>query len=192
MLSWRPDSGSRATDALQQTWSNLHPYAFPPFSLLGRVLTKVKKRQNVSSIDSSTKAKPVLIFPFVAKVCKKSVTRSKENCSSVNKKSNTLISSLEGFKTRLATEGISSRASELISHSRRGGLISNYESSWRKWSGWCNERKVDPFPCSLKFVLYSLAELFETGYTYRTINVHRSAISAYHTMIEGSPVGQHA
>ena len=190
----------------QMHYNKRDPYTTTPICIssvqfVRESIDKSKKRQSVSSTNSSTMAKPALVFPFVANVCKKSsnnsssvesVTRSKENCSSVNKKSNTSISGLEGFRTRLATEGISSRASELISHSRRGGSISNYESSWRKWSGWCNEREVDPFQCSLKFVLHYLAELFETGYAYRTINVHRSAISAYHTKIEGSPVGQHA
>ncbi len=39
---WRPDPYSQATDALQQKWSHLSPYAFPPFSLVGRVIAKVR------------------------------------------------------------------------------------------------------------------------------------------------------
>ena len=36
-----------------------------------------------------------------------------------------------------------------------------------------------------------LVFLFESGYEYRTICTHRSAISALHDNIEGRPVGEH-
>ena len=39
--SWKLDPDSLALDALQQTWSHKHLYAFPPFSLMHRVLRKV-------------------------------------------------------------------------------------------------------------------------------------------------------
>lgn len=39
--AWKPDPGSVATDAMQQSWKNLKGYAFPPFSLISRVLYKV-------------------------------------------------------------------------------------------------------------------------------------------------------
>ena len=43
-MAWRPDSHSQATDALQLKWKNLgFLYAFPPFSLIGRVLLRVRE-----------------------------------------------------------------------------------------------------------------------------------------------------
>ena len=36
---------SQGTNAFQQSWKNLKAYAFPPFSLVGRVLKKVQKEQ---------------------------------------------------------------------------------------------------------------------------------------------------
>ena len=42
-MSWKPDPGSKGTDALYHSWAGLFPYAFPPFSLIGRVLNKVMK-----------------------------------------------------------------------------------------------------------------------------------------------------
>ena len=44
-MSWKPDPLSSATDAFTQNWGNLFPYAFPPFSLIGRTLKKVKKHK---------------------------------------------------------------------------------------------------------------------------------------------------
>ena len=43
-FSWRTDHLSQRTDAFQQSWKNLKTYAFPPFSLVGRVLKKNPER----------------------------------------------------------------------------------------------------------------------------------------------------
>lgn len=40
-------------------------------------------------------------------------------------------------------------------------------------------------------VLDYLASLFESGLKYRTINLHRSAISAYHVSVDGYAIGRH-
>jgi len=44
-FSWRPDPGSIAVNALSQSWEGLYGYAFPPFNLVGRVLTKVEQAE---------------------------------------------------------------------------------------------------------------------------------------------------
>ena len=99
-------------------------------------------------------------------------------------------SGLENFRNSLQMEGISNRAATLISQARREGSLANYESSFQKWTSWCHRDKVDPFQAPLNKILDFLADLFDKGYQYRTINSHRSAISAYHAHIEGKPVGQ--
>ena len=40
-VSWHPDPGALAIDAFTLTWTNKLLYAFPPFSLISRVLAKV-------------------------------------------------------------------------------------------------------------------------------------------------------
>ena len=44
-MSWKPDPGAVATDALSQEWTSIRGYAFPPFSLIGRCLTKVRQER---------------------------------------------------------------------------------------------------------------------------------------------------
>ena len=44
-MSLKADPNCRAVDALQQNWSRLFPYAFPPFSLIGRVLRKALRER---------------------------------------------------------------------------------------------------------------------------------------------------
>lgn len=44
-MSWKLDPGSIATDALSQSWKEIKGYAFPPFSLIGRCLSKIKREE---------------------------------------------------------------------------------------------------------------------------------------------------
>jgi len=111
--------------------------------------------------------------------------------SSISSETTTKISGLDHIRESLSTTGLSKGAVELISGSRREGTISNYESAWRKFCCWCSEQKIDPFRCDLTFVLNYLAVLFNQNYEYNTINLHRSAISAYHDEVDCLSVGKH-
>ena len=43
--SWHPDSNAIAIDAFSISWSELNFYAFPPFSLIGAAIAKVRKEK---------------------------------------------------------------------------------------------------------------------------------------------------
>ena len=64
-------------------------------------------------------------------------------------------------------------------------------STWRKWASWCLERKIDPFQAPVKDIIEYLTSLFNYGNEYRTINLHRSAISAFHEYIDGLAAGKY-
>ena len=49
-------------------------------------------------------------------------------------KSNPYISGMDGFRGYLFEKGVSVKAANLISNSRRQSSLSGYESSWKKWS----------------------------------------------------------
>ena len=87
---------------------------------------------------------------------------------------------LDSFRARLQEEGISNAVSDLISRSRRSNSNANYESSWRKWASWCSRRETDSFSSNINEILDHLTDLYKQGLQYRTINNHRSAISAFH------------
>lgn len=55
---------------------------------------------------------------------------------------------------------------------------------------WCSREKIDPFQAPVNSILNYLSILFDEGLEYRTINCHCSAISAYHAIVDGKPVGQ--
>ena len=98
---------------------------------------------------------------------------------------------LVGFRKTLLCEGILENASHIITNSRRKSTLSSYESASRKWSSWCLERKIDPFQAPVKDIIEYLTFLFNYGNQYITINLHRSAIPAFHEYIGGLPLGKH-
>ena len=44
-VSWKPDPDAWFYNAFSRPWSGLVPYVFPPFSLLGRILTTIQEAQ---------------------------------------------------------------------------------------------------------------------------------------------------
>ena len=91
-----------------------------------------------------------------------------------------------GFRRNLFEKAVSIKVANLISNSRKQSSLSGYESSWKKWSGWCDQRAVDPFRWTLVSILDYLTSLFEEGLEY--IGVRRSAISAYHEKVDDMSV----
>ena len=104
-------------------------------------------------------------------------------------------SGLADLRNRLQADGVSEGVINIMLHSRRQGTTQSYESAWKNWRLWCGRRGVDPSRCSVTDGLDYLADLFMQGRPYRSINLHRSAISAYHIpMVVGNavvPVGKH-
>ena len=121
----------------------------------------------------------------------RSTVRSSRKQTLFSSKQETNVSGLEGYRKSLEMEGISSNAATLISQSRRPGSIASYKSAWNKWTSWYVRKKIDPFCAPLSKIVNYLSTLFDEGLLYRTVNAHRSAISAYHNFINGEPIGKH-
>ena len=101
------------------------------------------------------------------------------------------ISRLESVRRQHNDMGVSERSSKLIAAGWSTGTNTAYQSAWKRWCGWCAERKIDPLSCGVQPFLDFLADLFEQGLQHRTINLIRSAISMTHQQVEGIPIGQH-
>ena len=145
-------------------------------------------------------ARSTMVSRAFKNVCKKSTAfastqRSTErSCRKVESTRNaefTAASGLDNLRQNLLAEGISERASNLITNNGRTSSIKHYESAWKKWCGWCSEREISPTRSNINYVLDFLAELFEKGLEYRTSGTHRSAISAFHDPLEIIRVGSH-
>ena len=99
--------------------------------------------------------------------------------------------SMAGVRASPESSRLSENVKTLITSSRSAGTRHNYNSSWKKFSGWCDKRKIDPVQSPVGLVLEFLADLFDRGLKYRTINNYRSAISARHELVGGIPLGEH-
>ena len=87
--------------------------------------------------------------------------------------------------------GLSEAASGLLTASWRDKTVSNYESLFKRWDSWCQKRHRDPIRGPIADIANFLAELFEEGYQYRSLNAYRSAISSVHERVEGEEVDKH-
>ena len=70
-------------------------------------------------------------------------------------------------------------------------MQSNYNPLFAKWTEWYHQWDRDPFVGPVEDIINFLANLFEKGYQYRSLNAYQSAISSVHAEVDGQPVGQH-
>ena len=88
---------------------------------------------------------------------------------------------------------LKSQSSKIISDiNHKGGIHSPelLQVALQLWN-WCDKMKTDPISASLNSILSFLADCFDEGLQYRSLNVLRSALSSTHPKIDGYPVGQH-
>ena len=98
---------------------------------------------------------------------------------------------VESLRGRLETAGFSQDSSDLLLESRRYGTRAAYKAPWKRWWGWCVERKVDPLQASVGHVANFLTTMLnDRGLKYSTLNLHRS-VSRHITPIEGFQMGHH-
>ena len=142
-------------------------------NMVPRIAQNVNQEPNPSSRQSGPFSGPIRKSP------------------SLNSTKRLKTSGLDHLRESLHAEGISKRATTLITQSRRASSLKHYESAWGKWVSWCSGRKICPTRCDITNILDYLAELFETGLEYSTIGSHRSAISAFHDPIENKKIGEH-
>ena len=196
-ISWRPDPFAIMADAFQMSWKNEQGYAFPPFALLGKCLQKIHQEGcTVTLIAPTWSTQP--LYPTLLELLTIDLTevrvssdRPIQSNTSTTEKGSTGASRLEGLRRLHLKEGVSKMASDLMLAGWSKGTNSTYQSSWSKWNSWCITRELNPFSTDVRFFLDFLAELFEQGLQYRSINTVRSAVSMTHTKVEGVPIGQH-
>ena len=80
---------------------------------------------------------------------------------------------------------------ELILASWRSKTNANYDSAWKAWEAWSAGKGIHPFEADVCNVLDFLAEKFDQGLKYRTLNCYRSALSSALLPIEGFQAGSH-
>ena len=86
---------------------------------------------------------------------------------------------------------LSQGAIKLVEASWRQSTEAQYSSCWRKWTVWATMHGISSSSPALSDVLNFLAELYDQGLQYRTINTMRSTLSSTLPKYNGYLVGQH-
>ena len=82
---------------------------------------------------------------------------------------------------------LSDDAITIISASWSSGTDKQYNSAWKKWCGWCEERKIHLLQASVDEVVNFLSQSFAEGKSYSTVNTYRSALSSTLLRVFQSP-----
>ena len=99
---------------------------------------------------------------------------------------------LASVRNRLQASGIPTAVARTILASRRDSTNVQYEDRWACYARWCEDRGIpDPFSADLIKVLEFLQSRLDSGLAASTVHGYSTAISAFHTPIDGALLGQH-
>ena len=123
-----------------ENWNIGLTYAFPTFSMISRVLLKIKQKYVPLMILIAPVWSTQPWYPELLKLCVREAVLLPQGQEILISPKNivhplmvenslTLAAWLVSGKTLLC-EGISENASHIITNSRRKGTLSNYESAW--------------------------------------------------------------
>ena len=117
----------------------------------------------------------------------------KSNSSSPDRQKKELQTSrLACVRESLRLNKVPERVSKVIFASWRPGTEKHYQSAWRKFNSWCEERSINSISCPITEILSFLSDLYYNGMQYRTINLYRRAISMTHAPVDGCVIGSHS
>ena len=122
-VSWRPDPEAMAIDAFSLDWREQYFYAFPPFSLINRVLHKVEQDQSQG----------IIIVPMW--------------------NTQVWFPRLQIIRNSLTARGISQKTAKFILQSWRQSTHKQYSVYLKKWLVFCSSRGFDPYKALLQHKL---------------------------------------
>ena len=176
-FTFKMDPGVVAVDAFAQDWSNLTPYAFPPFLMVGRCLQKIWEEKvekavivEESSMVPTTPHEHQQSLP--SSPIKGPANEPSGRSTSPHGSGRTDPDHLAGIQQSLESKGISEKAVNLICVSWRRGTEKSYSSAWELWQGWCSKGLIDPLSASLSDIANFLSSEFENGKQYSTLNTY--------------------
>ena len=199
-VSWRPEPGAMACNAFNLNWGLMKvtfSHLLPDSSLhkkdsarSGRMHfdhISLEEQAMVSSDSISSGRQTVAVTQGQQTAA---IARNRQGASSVQPKE-FMLGCMASFRKEVSKQKFSEEVSKILQASWRQKTTCQYESAWKAWSSWCDQRQVDPFSTSLNVILEFLAELLHKGYKYRTTGVYRSTISNFHQHIDGIVIGKH-
>ena len=186
--SLRPCPQAEAVDALSLDWSEMFVYAFPPIPLIRQVLMKVEKEPVLMILIAPRWSRrdwyPILLnllvdFPIRLPGVKDLVTQQKGSAAS-SQSNRVTTGGLDDQRNRLLAEGLSQEAAETLLASRSENTNKSYQSGWKHFTRWCENRNDDPFTTTITKIVNYLQSCLNDGLSYNTVSLRVNAIQAHH------------
>ena len=191
--SWKPDLLAMAVDAFTVDWGSIPGKlcANPPWNLVGRVLSQVlnQRVEELVLVQPVWKAQlwyPVLLQLLINKPLL--IPQSPLPIQSVCQ--NRVPDIMPQLAVWVGARVANFQMQPQTSHGETSPRDHTTPPS-ANGARWCAERERNPISGPISDVANFLADLFEEGYQYRSINVYRSSISTTHDKVDGDSVGQH-
>ena len=170
-VSWHRDPHAEHVDAFSISWHDTYSYIFPPFSLLGRCVQKVRQE----------KAKAIMVVPVwptqawftnllkllvqktsvIAKNGKNSLVARLPRVTPASK--TTTTDGCKGIRRTLREQCISRRATNIMLAAWKPGTHKQYNNYIQKWYKFCTKRKIDRLQPNVHEVLDFLTDLYDSG-----------------------------
>ena len=202
-VSWRPEPEAMAIDAFSLNWKGQYFYAFPPFSLINRVLQKVEQDQSqgipivpmwTTQVWFPRLLRPLTDHPLILPKGSSTVTLpfNQDKVYHLQKALNS--SGMQSIRKSLTSRGVAEKAAKAILQCWRGSTQKQYSTYLNKWLLCCSSSGLDPYQATPTQALEAQAEeaqaleaqatqaqvhteLCEQGLGYSAINTVRSALS---------------
>ncbi|CAC5414223.1 unnamed protein product [Mytilus coruscus] len=156
-------------DAFQVNWSNKNPYAFSPFCLIARCITKVnKERSNLVIIIPAWQSQA--FYPMLLEMSISTpllLPQMRDLLTNPQGGTHPLIENKTFKLVAWKVSGLSE--SQLLVSGWRKGTESSYNSCWRHWDRWCCGRDLDPFQAPVESITNFIAYLFQSGYDEQVV-----------------------
>ena len=178
-ISWLLDLHAYAVDAFTVSWQDLTFYAFPPFSLLPRVLARIiqNKATGLLIVPKWTTQSwfPLVLIlliqhPRLIVPCRDLLYVPQQRYTHYTRSYHYWRFFYQGF-------GLSRSASALIQESWRPGTRVQYNSLLRGWQGFCSRRQVHPLSPTILDIIAYLTSMYDCSLQYTTIAASKSVLA---------------
>ena len=182
-----PDDQAALEDAFRHPWDNLDVYAFPPFALLGKVLSRVRQSRNCSMTGSSSLGRQGLVrgstAPADASTSRSaSVGRRRSPApqrSTPPRRPRVETSRVATVKQLLRKSGFSRGAASDMSRCVRESTSNVYQSKWLAFCNWCRGRGVAPVSASVPLIVDFFRHLVrDKGLSVPAVRGYRASLNS--------------
>ena len=186
--SWFPQPNAVFVNAFSRNWRDIQGYLFPPFNLIGRCITKIR-RELATVVLIAPSIRVLMWFPTPA--CSEAIASDVKHWHSASSYSGRIIETgrVETIRRHLLDSGLSEAATLLLQSGGRKSTSKAYNSAWSRWTSWCLERDSDPLSGDINNVIEYLTMLYQEGKAFSTINLHKSTLSSTLSLTSNAAIG---